>query len=35
MRAAAMMQRLTWAETARQMKDVALGAAKEGVREAA
>jgi glycosyltransferase involved in cell wall biosynthesis len=35
MRAAAMMQRLTWAETARQMKDVVLGAAKDGVREAA
>jgi glycosyltransferase involved in cell wall biosynthesis len=33
--AAAMMQRLTWAETARQMKDVVLGAAKDVLREAA
>ena len=35
-RAAAMMQRLTWAETARQMKDVVLSAVKDDVaREAA
>jgi glycosyltransferase involved in cell wall biosynthesis len=33
MRAALMMQRLTWAETARQMKDVVLGAATDVVRE--
>jgi glycosyltransferase involved in cell wall biosynthesis len=35
LRAARMMQRLTWAETARQMKDVVLTAAKNVVREAA
>jgi glycosyltransferase involved in cell wall biosynthesis len=35
LRAARMMQRLTWAETARQMKDVVLTAAKDAVREAA
>ncbi len=35
LRAARMMQRLTWAETARQMKDVVLTAAKSVAREAA
>jgi glycosyltransferase involved in cell wall biosynthesis len=35
LRAARMMQRLSWAETARQMKDVVLTAAKGAVREAA
>jgi glycosyltransferase involved in cell wall biosynthesis len=35
MRAAAMMQGMTWAETARQMKDVVLGVAQNTVREAA
>ncbi len=35
LRAARMMQRLTWADTARQMKNVVLTAVKEGVREAA
>jgi glycosyltransferase involved in cell wall biosynthesis len=34
-RAAAMMKRMTWAETARQMKDVVLDAAKESVLAAA
>jgi hypothetical protein len=32
---ARMMQRLTWAETARQMKDVVLTAARSLAREAA
>jgi glycosyltransferase involved in cell wall biosynthesis len=35
LRAARMMQRLTWAETARQMKQVVLKAAQNSVREAA
>jgi glycosyltransferase involved in cell wall biosynthesis len=35
LRAARMMQRLTWADTARQMKDVVLTAAKSVAREAA
>ena len=35
LRAARMMQGMTWAETAHQMKDVVLGAAKTIVREAA
>jgi len=35
LRAARLMQRLTWAETARQMKDVVLSAAKNTVSEAA
>ena len=35
MRAAAMMQGMTWAETARQMKQVVLGAAQNNAREAA
>jgi hypothetical protein len=30
-----MMQRMTWADTARAMKDVVLTAAKKAVREAA
>ncbi len=34
-RAAAMMKRFTWAETARQMKDVVLGAVKDVAREKA
>jgi hypothetical protein len=35
MRAAAMMQGMTWAETARRMKQVVLGAAQNNAREAA
>jgi glycosyltransferase involved in cell wall biosynthesis len=35
LRAARMMQRMTWADTARQMKEVVLDAAKSAVREAA
>jgi glycosyltransferase involved in cell wall biosynthesis len=35
LRAARMMQRMTWADTARAMKDVVLTAAKKAMREAA